>query len=168
MKWSAVGRHTAAIEAATRGDAQSVSTASIAAIVLLYLLVFRSVRPVVAALLPIGVGAALALGTTQLVFSSVHALTLAMAADHIREGIRVNAVAPGTADTPWVRRLLASAEDPEAEASALAARQPTGRLVSAEEVAESICYLASPACGSTTGTILGVDGGMQGLRLRPQ
>jgi len=99
---------------------------------------------------------------------AVHALTLAMAADHIREGIRVNAVAPGTADTPWVRRLLASAEDPEAEASALAARQPTGRLVSAEEVAESICYLASPACGSTTGTILGVDGGMQGLRLRPQ
>jgi len=99
---------------------------------------------------------------------AVHALTLAMAADHVRQGIRVNAVAPGTADTPWVQRLLAKADDPEAEAAALAARQPMGRLVSAEEVAESVCYLASPACGSTTGTILGVDGGMQGLRLRPE
>jgi len=99
---------------------------------------------------------------------AVHALTLAMAADHVRQGIRVNAVAPGTADTPWVQRLLAKADDPSAEAAALAARQPMGRLVSADEVAESICYLASPACGSTTGTILGVDGGMQGLRLRPE
>lgn len=99
---------------------------------------------------------------------AVHALTLAMAADHVREGVRVNAVAPGTADTPWVQRLLAKADDPAAEAAALAARQPMGRLVSAEEVAASICYLASPLCGSTTGTILGVDGGMQGLRLRPE
>jgi len=99
---------------------------------------------------------------------AVHALTLAMAADHVRQGIRVNAVAPGTADTPWVQRLLAKADDPEAEAAALAARQPMGRLVSSDEVAESILYLASPACGSTTGTILGVDGGMQGLRLRPE
>jgi len=99
---------------------------------------------------------------------AVHALTLAMAADHVRQGIRVNAVAPGTADTPWVQRLLAKADDPKAEAAALAARQPMGRLVSADEVAESVCYLASPACGSTTGTILGVDGGMQGLRLRPE
>jgi len=99
---------------------------------------------------------------------AVHALTLAMAADHVRQGIRVNAVAPGTADTPWVQRLLAKADDPEAEAAALAARQPMGRLVSADEVAESICYLASPACGSTTGTVLGVDGGMHGLRIRPE
>ena len=99
---------------------------------------------------------------------AVHALTLAMAADHVREGIRVNAVAPGTADTPWVQQLLAKAADPEGEAAALAARQPMGRLISADEVAESICYLASPACGSTTGTILGVDGGMHGLRLRPE
>jgi len=99
---------------------------------------------------------------------AVHALTLAMAADHVREGVRVNAVAPGTADTPWVQRLLAKAADPVAEAAALAARQPMGRLVSSEEVAASICYLASPVCGSTTGTILGVDGGMQGLRLRPE
>jgi NAD(P)-dependent dehydrogenase (short-subunit alcohol dehydrogenase family) len=96
------------------------------------------------------------------------ALTLAMAADHVREGIRVNAVAPGTADTPWVNRLLAATADPEAERAALEARQPMGRMVSAEEVAWAICYLASPRSASTTGTILAVDGGMYGLRLRPQ
>ncbi|MHB9755859.1 SDR family NAD(P)-dependent oxidoreductase [Streptomyces sp. BYX5S] len=98
---------------------------------------------------------------------AVHSLTLAMAADHLREGIRVNCVNPGTADTPWVGRLLDKAADPAAERAALEARQPTGRLVSAEEVAGAIAHLASPLSGATTGTSLAVDGGMQGLRLRP-
>ncbi|MBB5803531.1 NAD(P)-dependent dehydrogenase (short-subunit alcohol dehydrogenase family) [Saccharothrix ecbatanensis] len=98
---------------------------------------------------------------------AVHALTRALAADHIREGVRVNAVAPGTADTPWVRRLLDSAPDPVAERAALEARQPHGRLVRAEEIAAAIAFLASPLSGSTTGTVLAVDGGMDGLRLRP-
>jgi NAD(P)-dependent dehydrogenase (short-subunit alcohol dehydrogenase family) len=96
---------------------------------------------------------------------AVLALTLAMAADHAREGIRVNAVLPGTADTPWVGRLLATAPDPVAERAALEARQPIGRLVSADEVAHAIAYLASPLSGSTTGSALGVDGGMTSLRL---
>ncbi|MFD3993011.1 SDR family NAD(P)-dependent oxidoreductase [Streptomyces sp. NPDC058548] len=99
---------------------------------------------------------------------AVLSLTLAMAADHVREGIRVNCVNPGTVDTPWVGRLLDAAPDPAAERAALDARQPTGRLVSADEVAASIAYLASPAAGSTTGTALAVDGGMAGLRLRPE
>ncbi len=99
---------------------------------------------------------------------AVLALTMAMAADHLREGIRVNCVNPGTADTPWVGRLLAAADDPEAERAALQARQPMGRLVSAEEVAHAIAYLASPAAASTTGVALPVDGGMQNLRLRPE
>ncbi|NUT49150.1 MAG: SDR family oxidoreductase [Saccharothrix sp.] len=99
---------------------------------------------------------------------AVHALTLAMAADYVREGIRVNAVAPGTADTPWVGRLLDSAPDPTAERAALEARQPHGRLVSADEVAGAIAYLAGPLSGSTAGTVLAVDGGMHGLRLRPK
>jgi 2-keto-3-deoxy-L-fuconate dehydrogenase len=94
-------------------------------------------------------------------------LTLAMAADHVREGIRVNCVAPGTVDTPWVRRLLAQAPDEQAELAALRARQPSGRLVSAEEVAAAIAYLASPLAAATVGSVLAVDGGMQGLRLRP-
>ncbi|MET0735351.1 MAG: SDR family oxidoreductase [Microbacterium sp.] len=96
---------------------------------------------------------------------AVSALTRAMAADHVREGIRVNAVTPGTADTPWVGRLLDAAADPDAAALALRARQPMGRLVSALEVANAIAYLASPYASSTTGTILGVDGGLVGLRL---
>ncbi|MDH6566222.1 2-keto-3-deoxy-L-fuconate dehydrogenase [Streptomyces sp. SAI-117] len=98
---------------------------------------------------------------------AVYSLTLAMAADHVREGIRVNCVNPGTADTPWIGRLLAKAPDPAAERAALEARQPTGRLVSADEVAGAIAYLASPLSGATTGTSLAVDGGMQGLRPRP-
>lgn len=97
---------------------------------------------------------------------AVLALTRAMAADLLPERIRVNAVNPGTAETPWVSRLLASAADPAAERAALEARQPHGRLVSAEEVAAAITYLASPAAGSVTGTSLAVDGGMDGLRLR--
>ncbi|WP_405404373.1 SDR family NAD(P)-dependent oxidoreductase [Streptomyces sp. NBC_01104] len=99
---------------------------------------------------------------------AVLALTRAMAADHVRDGIRVTCVNPGTVDTPWVGRLLESAADPAAERAALEARQPTGRLVSAEQVASAVCYLASPLSGATTGTDLAVDGGMQGLRLRPE
>ena len=99
---------------------------------------------------------------------AVLALTRAMAADHVREGIRVNCVNPGTADTPWVQRLLAAADDPAAERTALENRQPHGRLVSADEVADAVAYLASPRSRSTTGTSIAVDGGMQELRLRPR
>ncbi|HEY1177172.1 MAG TPA: SDR family oxidoreductase, partial [Phytomonospora sp.] len=87
---------------------------------------------------------------------AVYSLTLAMAADHVREGIRVNCVNPGTVDTPWVGRLLSKAPDPAAERAALEARQPTGRLVSAAEVAGAVAYLASPLSGATTGTALAV------------
>jgi NAD(P)-dependent dehydrogenase (short-subunit alcohol dehydrogenase family) len=97
---------------------------------------------------------------------AIYSLTLAMATDHVREGIRVNCVNPGTVATPWVGRLLDAADDPEAERIALEARQPLGRLVTAEEVAVAIAYLASPLAASVTGTALAVDGGMQGLRLR--
>src|SRR5579863_1638144 len=99
---------------------------------------------------------------------AIYSLTLAMATDHIRENIRVNCVNPGTADTPWIGRLLAAADDPAAERAALEARQPMGRLVSAEEVAAGIAYLASPLAASVTGTALAIDGGMAGLRLRPR
>jgi len=97
---------------------------------------------------------------------AVSAMTLAIAADCLPLGIRVNAVAPGTADTPWVGRLLDSATDPDAERAALAARQPSGRLVQPQEVAEAVAYLASPTSASTNGVILAVDGGMYSLRPR--
>ena len=98
---------------------------------------------------------------------AIYALTLAMAADHVREQIRVTCVTPGTADTPWVGRLLQAAPDPDAERAALTARQPMGRLVSADEVAAAIAYLASPLAAAVTGVALPVDGGMLGLRVRP-
>lgn len=99
---------------------------------------------------------------------AVLSLTLAMAADLLPEGIRVNAVNPGTADTPWVQRLLSAADDPVAERAALEARQPHGRLVTPQEIAHAVAYFASPLAGSTAGTTLAVDGGMDRLRLRPR
>lgn len=99
---------------------------------------------------------------------AVLSMSLAMAADLLSLGVRVNAVNPGTTDTPWIGRLLESAADPQSERAALQARQPHGRLVTSEEVADAIVYLASPASGSTTGTYLAVDGGMQRVRPRPQ
>lgn len=99
---------------------------------------------------------------------AVLSMTRAMAADHLREGIRFNAVNPGTADTPWVEGLLAKTPDPAAERAALEARQPHGRLVAPAEIAAAVVYLASPSSGSTTGTSIAVDGGMQELRLRPE
>lgn len=99
---------------------------------------------------------------------AVHALTRAMACDLLDKGVRVNAVAPGTADTPWVGRLLSVATDPAAERAALEARQPHGRLVSADEVATAAAYLASPRSGSTNGVCLAVDGGSNGVIRRPR
>lgn len=97
---------------------------------------------------------------------AVLALTRAMAVDFLPERIRVNCVNPGTADTPWVDRLLEQSRDPQAEKIALNARQPLGRMVSAEEVASAVCFLADPAQASTTGISLAIDGGMDALRPR--
>lgn len=97
---------------------------------------------------------------------AVAALTRAMATDHLADGIRVNSVSPGTADTPWVGRLLAKASDPEGERAALNGRQAIGRLIAPDEVAAAILYLASPLSGSTTGVDLEVDGGLSHLRTR--
>jgi NAD(P)-dependent dehydrogenase (short-subunit alcohol dehydrogenase family) len=98
---------------------------------------------------------------------AVLSLTFAMATDHVREGIRVNCVSPGTVSSPFVERMLAGFEDPAAERAALDARQATGRMVTPEEVAGGILYLASPLSGSTTGTALEIDGGIHHLRIRP-
>jgi NAD(P)-dependent dehydrogenase (short-subunit alcohol dehydrogenase family) len=96
---------------------------------------------------------------------AVYALTLAMAADHLHEGVRVNCVTPAPVDTPWVRRLTDAAPDPAAALAAVSGRQPNGRLVTADEVAAAICYLAGPQAGATTGVSLPVDGGTRGVLL---
>lgn len=97
---------------------------------------------------------------------AVHAMTLAMATDHLPDRIRVNCVNPGTVATEFVDRMLQGFPDPVAERAALDARQPTGRMVTPEEVAETVVFLASPRNASTTGTSVAVDGGMYGLRAR--
>ena len=94
---------------------------------------------------------------------AILALTLSMASDFLKENIRVNCVNPGTTDTPWIGRLLSQAENPEHERAALEARQPIGRLVTPEEVANAIIYLAHPQQKSTTGTVIAIDGGLHSL-----
>ena len=95
-------------------------------------------------------------------------LTLAMATDHLADGIRVNAVNPATTDTPWVKRLLDQSADAKAARTALEARQPMGRLVSPVEIANAIIFLASPLQASITGTAISIDGGMHSLRIPKQ
>ena len=96
---------------------------------------------------------------------AVLTLTLALATDHIKDKIRVNAVNPATTDTPWVQRLLNQSADATAARDALEARQPMGRLVSPAEIASAIIFLASPLQASVTGTTINIDGGMHSLRI---
>ena len=95
---------------------------------------------------------------------AVLSLTKAMAADGVRYGVRVNCVSPGTVRSPWVERLVASTPDPERAMEALRRRQPLGRLVTCEEVADAVCYLAAEST-FTTGADFLLDGGITNVRL---
>lgn len=95
---------------------------------------------------------------------AVQALTMAMAADHAAEGIRINCVNPSTVATPWVQRLIENADDPETTRSSLQNRQATGRLIAPEEVAAAVAFLARPGSPGLTGVSLNVDGGMFAVR----
>ena len=88
---------------------------------------------------------------------AVIAFTRALAVDHVAEGVRVNAVCPGTVDSPWVQRLVAEAGE---SIDVLRARQPMGRLGRPEEIAEAVLYLASDAAAFMTGSVLTIDGGL--------
>ncbi len=88
------------------------------------------------------------------------ALTRAAAMDHVGEGVRINCIAPGTTDTPWIARITASTKDPEATKTAMRARQPHGRFVKPEEIAAMAAYLASDEAASVIGAAMVVDGGM--------
>jgi NAD(P)-dependent dehydrogenase (short-subunit alcohol dehydrogenase family) len=86
---------------------------------------------------------------------AVVALTRALAVDHVTDNIRVNAVCPGTVDTPWVQRLVEQAGE---SLDTLRARQPMGRLGTPEEIADAVVYLATAEF--VTGTIFTIDGGL--------
>src|SRR6476661_1149181 len=88
---------------------------------------------------------------------AVISLTRALAVDHVADGIRVNAVAPGTVGSPWVQRLVSDAGE---SLDDLRARQPMGRLGEPTEIAEAVLYLASDAAAFVTGSILTIDGGL--------
>lgn len=96
---------------------------------------------------------------------AVLALTKAMAADHVKDNIRVNCVCPGTVDTPWVGRMVQSYADPEEARRKMVARQPVGWLGTAEEIAGAILYLASPEARFATGSALVIDGGFTAFKL---
>jgi meso-butanediol dehydrogenase / (S,S)-butanediol dehydrogenase / diacetyl reductase len=91
---------------------------------------------------------------------AVAALTRAVAIDHVGDGIRCNAVAPGTVDTPYFDRILKTSADPAAVRKKLETRQLLGRLGKPEEIAAAILFLAGDESRFATGTILTIDGGM--------
>jgi 2-keto-3-deoxy-L-fuconate dehydrogenase len=95
-------------------------------------------------------------GTTK---AAVIGLTKSVSADFVGQGIRCNAICPGTVDTPSMRGRAAAQGDPQKALAAFVARQPIGRLGSAEEIAALVVYLASDESGYTTGTTHIVDGG---------
>ena len=88
---------------------------------------------------------------------AVVALTRALAIDHVAEGVRVNAVCPGTVDSPWVRRLV---DEVGESLDALRERQPMGRLGTPAEIADAVLYLLSDQAAFVTGTALVIDGGL--------
>lgn len=91
---------------------------------------------------------------------AILSMTRAAAIDHVEEGVRVNCIAPGTVDTPWVQRITSGYDDPEKARETMKARQPHGRLVTSDEIAAMAAYLASDEAGSVIGTCMVVDGGM--------
>ena len=91
---------------------------------------------------------------------AILAITRAAAIDHVEEGVRVNCIAPGTVDTPWIGRITAGYDDPEEARQNMQARQPHGRFVTPEEIAAMAAYLASDESASTIGVCMIVDGGV--------
>jgi NAD(P)-dependent dehydrogenase (short-subunit alcohol dehydrogenase family) len=102
--------------------------------------------------------------TNRAVYSAakgaILSLTRAAAIDHVEEGVRVNCIAPGTVDTPWVSRITSGYDDPEEARANMQARQPHNRFVTPEEIAAMTAYLASDESASCIGACMIVDGGV--------
>lgn len=88
------------------------------------------------------------------------AMSRAAAIDHINDKIRINCIAPGTVDTPWIERITQTYKDPAAAKKTMKERQPHGRLVLPDEIAAMAVYLASDESKSTIGAVMVVDGGV--------
>jgi NAD(P)-dependent dehydrogenase (short-subunit alcohol dehydrogenase family) len=82
-----------------------------------------------------------------------------MAVEYAKDGIRVNAICPGTVDTPLLRKAAADTPDPDAFLKTLADGHPIGRIAAAEEIAQFFVFLASDRARFFTGAILMIDGG---------
>lgn len=91
---------------------------------------------------------------------AILSMTRAAAIDHVAEGVRVNCIAPGTVDTPWISRITSAYDDPEEARKKMQARQPHNRFVTPEEIAAMAAYLAADESGSAIGACMVVDGGM--------
>jgi NAD(P)-dependent dehydrogenase (short-subunit alcohol dehydrogenase family) len=91
---------------------------------------------------------------------AILSMTRAAAVDHVEEGVRVNCIAPGTVDTPWISRITSGYDDPEAARANMQARQPHGRFVTPEEIAAMAAYLAADESASCIGACMVVDGGV--------
>lgn len=92
--------------------------------------------------------------------AAVQGFTRALAIDHVKQGIRVNCVCPGTVDTPSLADRIQAFADPVQARKDFVARQPMGRLATAEEIAETFVYLVSDESSFMTGQAVYVDGGM--------
>ena len=91
---------------------------------------------------------------------AILSMTRAAAIDHVGEGVRVNCIAPGTVDTPWIDRITSGYDDPEEARAKMQARQPHSRFVTPEEIAAMAAYLASDEAASCIGACMIVDGGV--------
>jgi NAD(P)-dependent dehydrogenase (short-subunit alcohol dehydrogenase family) len=91
---------------------------------------------------------------------AILSLTRAAAIDHVEEGVRVNCIAPGTVDTPWIDRITSGYDNPEQARANMQARQPHNRFVTPEEIAAMAAYLASDESASCIGACMVVDGGV--------
>jgi 2-keto-3-deoxy-L-fuconate dehydrogenase len=92
--------------------------------------------------------------------AAVIGLTKQVAADYVGRGIRCNAICPGTVETPSLEDRIAAFDDPDAARQGFIARQPMGRLGTAEEIAAIALYLAGDESAYTTGQVFVVDGGI--------
>ena len=98
-----------------------------------------------------------AYGTSK---AAVIGLTKSVAADFVQKGIRCNAIAPGTVDTPSLAERINAHADPAAARKAFVARQPMGRIAKPEEIVPLVVYLASDEASYVTGNVYSCDGGM--------